>query len=135
MQKKRVVLSYPPHLVDQPIISRLVRDFDLMVNIMRARISPREEGRLVLEMEGKRPALEAGIRYLSEMGVDIQPLAQDVKWREDRCTHCSACISICPTKALDLDRAKMEVSFKRERCIACEHCIPVCPYHAIEILF
>ncbi len=135
MQKKRVVLSYPPHLVDQPVISRLVRDFDLMVNIMRARISPREEGRLVLEMTGKRPALDAGIRYLAEMGVDIQPLAQEVKWREDRCTHCSACISICPTKALDLDRAKMEVSFKRERCIACEHCIPVCPYHAIEILF
>ena len=135
MQKKRVVLNYPPHLVDQPVISKLVKDFDLMVNIMRARITPREEGRLVLEMTGKRPALDAGIRYLAEMGVEIQSLAQDVKWREDRCTHCSACVSVCPTKALDLDRGKMEVSFKRERCIACELCIPVCPYHAMEILF
>jgi ferredoxin len=135
MQKKRVVLSYPPHLVDQPIISRLVKDYDLMVNIMRARITPKEQGRLTLEITGKRAALDAGIEYLKELGVEIQPMAQDVRRHEDRCTHCTACISICPTKALDVDRTKMEVSFKRDRCIACELCIPVCPYRAMEIMF
>jgi ferredoxin len=135
MQKKRVVLSYPHHLVDQPVISKLVKDYDLVVNIMRARITPKEEGRLVLELTGKRAGLEAGFKYLSEVGVNIQPLAQDVKWHEDRCTHCTACISICPTKALDVERKKMEVSFKRDKCIACELCIPVCPYQAMEILF
>ena len=50
-------------------------------------------------------------------------------------THCTACISVCPTKALDVKRANMEVSFKRDKCIACELCIPVCPYQAMEILF
>lgn len=135
MQKKRVVFSYPPHLIDQPVISKLIKDFDLMVNILRARITPKEEGRLVLEITGKKSALEAGINYLTELGVEIQPLAQDVKWREDRCTHCTACISICPTKALDVDRKRMEVSFSRDRCIACELCIPVCSYQAMEILF
>ena len=135
MQKKRVVFNYPPHLVDQPVISRLVKDFDLTVNILRARITPKEEGRLVLEITGKRQALEAGINYIKELGVEIQPLAQDVKWHEDRCTHCTACISICPPKALDVDRKTMEVSFKRDKCIACELCIPVCPYQAMEILF
>lgn len=135
MQKKRVVLKYPPHLVDQPVISKLVKDFDLMVNITRARITPREEGRMVIELSGKRSALEAGIGYLTEVGVEIQPLAQDVKWHEDRCVHCTACISICPTKALDVARPGMEVSFKRDKCIACELCIPACPYQAMEILF
>ena len=135
MQKKRVVFNYPPQVVEQPIITRLVKDFDLTVNILRARISPNEEGRMVLEITGKRQNLEAGINYVKEMGVEIQPLAQDVKWHEDRCTHCTACISICPPKALDLDRKKMEVSFHRDRCIACEGCIPVCPYQAMEILF
>ena len=135
MQKKRVVFSYPHHLIDQPVISGLIKNFDLVVNILRARITPKEEGRLVLEITGKRSALEAGINYLTEMGVEIQPLAQDVKWHEDRCTHCTACIAVCPTKALDIDRTGMEVSFKRDRCIACELCIPVCPYQAMEILF
>jgi ferredoxin len=134
MQKKRVVFNYPPHLVDHPIITKLVRDFGLTVNILRADISPRG-GRMVIEVEGKRPELDGGISYVKEIGVGIEPLAQDVKWHEDRCTQCTACISICPTKALDVDRKHMEVSFQRDKCIACEACVPVCPYHAMEILF
>jgi L-aspartate semialdehyde sulfurtransferase ferredoxin len=135
MQKKRIVLNYPSHLVDQPVISNLVKDYDLIVNISRARITPREEGRLVLEITGKKSGIEAGFKYLHEIGVRVQPLAQDVKWHEDRCIHCTACTGVCPTKALDVDRTTMEVSFKRERCIACELCIPACPYQAMEILF
>jgi len=135
MQKKRVVFSYPPHLVGHPVISKMVKDYDLEVNILRARITPKEEGRLVLEIFGKRQSVEAGINYVKEMGVEIQPLAQDVKWHEERCTHCTACISICSSKALDVKRPEMVVSFNRDRCIACELCIPVCPYQAMEILF
>ena len=135
MQKKRVVFSYPQHLIHHPVISRMIKDYDLEVNILRARITPKEEGRLVLEITGKRQALEAGFNYVKEMGVQIQPLAQDVKWDEERCTHCTACISICPTKALEVKRPEMVVSFTRDRCIACELCIPVCPYQAMEILF
>jgi ferredoxin len=135
MQKKRVILSYPPHLIGQPVIYRLIKDHDLMVNILRASITPKERGQLVLEMTGKRPGLEDGIAYLKELGVEIQPLAQEVKWHEDRCTHCTACISICPTQALNVDRSRMEVSFRSEKCIACSLCIPVCPYRAVEILF
>jgi ferredoxin len=135
MQKRRVVLSFPPHLIDQPVTYRLIKDYDLMINIMRARITPKEQGRLVVEITGKKAALEAGMNYLKEAGLEILPLAQDVKWHEDRCTHCTACISVCPTKALDIDRKEMAVSFNRDRCIVCELCIPVCPYQAMEILF
>ena len=135
MQKKRIVFNYPQKLIDQPVISRLIKDYDLEVNIMRARITPKEEGRLVLEITGKKADIDAGFKYLSEIGVEVQSLAQDVKRHEDRCTHCTACITVCPTKALDVDRMSMEVSFRREKCIACELCIPVCPYHAMEILF
>jgi len=135
MQKRRVVFNYPPHVVEQPVISKLVKDFDLTVNILRAHITPKEEGRLVLEITGKRQALEAGLHYIKELGVEVQPLAQDVKWYEDRCTHCTACVSICPPKALEVNRTTMEVSFKKERCIACGLCISACPYRAMEILF
>jgi len=135
MQTKRVVLSFPPHLIDQSVTYRLIKDFDLMVNILRARITPKEQGRLVIEITGKKAAMDAGINYLREVGVSIDSLAQDIKWHEDRCIHCTACISFCPTKALDVERKTMEVSFKRDKCIACELCISVCPYQAMEILF
>jgi len=132
---KRVVLTFPPNLVDQPITYHLIKEHDLMVNILRARVTPNEEGRLVIEMSGERKALDAGIDYLKELGVGIQPLAQDVRWRQDRCTHCTACVSICPTHAFAVDRKEMIVSFDRDRCIACELCVPVCPYRAVEVLF
>ena len=135
MKKKRVVLTFPPNMIDQPITYHLVKEHDLMINILRANITPKEQGRLVIELTGKKSALDTGMAYLSGLGVEVQSLAQDIKWHENKCIHCTACIPICPTGALSLDREKMLVSFIKDKCIACELCIPVCPYKAIEIQF
>ena len=135
MTKKRLVLSFPPKLVDQPVTYHLIKDYDLMINILRANVTPDEEGRLVIEIMGEKSAIDKGIKYLSGLGVKIQPVAQDVKWHKERCDHCTACIPICPTGALSLDRKTMQVSFDNKKCIMCGLCIPVCPYKAIEIFF
>jgi ferredoxin len=135
MAKKRIVLTFPPTLVGQPITYHLVKDYDLMLNILRAIVTPKEEGRLVLELSGRKKSLEDGINYLKQLGVEIQSLAQDIKWHEDKCTHCTACIPACPTQAMSLERRTMEVSFVKEQCIACELCISVCPFKALEIQF
>jgi ferredoxin len=135
MAKKRIVLTFPPTLVGQPITYHLVKDYDLMLNILRAIVTPKEEGRLVLELSGRKKSLEDGINYLKQLGVEIQSLAQDIKWHEDKCTHCTACIPACPTQAMSLERRTMEVSFVKEHCIACELCISVCPFKALEIQF
>lgn len=133
MPKIKFVLKFPPSLVNQPIIYGLVQDYGLKPNIMRASISPDEAGHAVLELEGDRESIEGGRRYLEECGVAVEPLAQDVRWSEERCTHCTACTSICPTEALSLDRGTFKVSFDSDRCIGCELCIPVCAYRAMEI--
>lgn len=135
MPKKRIVLTFPKRFVDQPITYNLIRDHNLMVNILRANVTPEEEGRLLVEVSGKRKDMESGMNYLNEIGVDTQPLAQDVRWHKDRCTECTACISICPSGAFVINRKDMSVSFKKDKCIACELCIPVCPYRAVEVHF
>ncbi len=103
------------------------------MNILRARVTPKEWGRLVVEISGEKNGLEAALQYASSLGVEIDPLANDVTWYRDRCIECTACISICPSGALTVKRPEMKVDFDREKCIACELCIPVCPYDAIEI--
>jgi Fe-S-cluster-containing dehydrogenase component len=133
--KRRVVLSFPSGLVEEPITYHLIKDFDLMVNILKAAVRPKKEGRLVVEISGKKLALDKGFAYLTGLGVRVEPLAQEVVYDQDRCTHCTACIPICPTAALNIDRKQMKVSFKGEKCIICESCLPVCPYHAIKIKF
>lgn len=135
MAKKRLVLTFPPGLIEQPITYQLIKNYGLMVNILRASIAPNEEGKLIVEVSGESKDLNKGIDYLSELGVEIQPLAQDVNWHEERCIHCTACIPICPTGAFSTNPPNMSVSFNSEKCIACELCVPICPYKAIEISF
>lgn len=135
MASEKLVLTFPPRLVQEPITYHLVKDHGLMVNILRASISPDEAGHMVVELGGTRSQLENGRKYMEDAGVSWQPLSRDVLWREDRCVHCTACVSLCPAGALALDRSTMKVSFDSEKCIGCELCIPVCMYKAIEIRF
>ncbi len=133
MMRRRVVLHFPHEQVDKPIVSRLVRDFDMDFNILKAQITPREEGLMVLELVGEESNFQRCLRYLEEQNVTIQPLSQDVRRNEERCTHCGACTGICPTQALRIDRETMEVVFDDEACVACELCVRVCPPRAMEI--
>jgi len=132
---KRIVLHFPSRLVDRPIVSRLVRDFNLDFNILKASVTPEEEGLLVLELSGKQEDYNKGIRYLTETGVRIQALSQDVTRNEERCTHCGACITICPTEAFALEPSTRRVNFYNEKCLACELCIKACPPRAMELHF
>ena len=132
---KRIVLHFPKRLVDRPIVSRLVRDFNLEFNILKASVTPEEEGLLVLEVSGKQEDYDKGIKYLTKTGVRIQPLSQDVTRNEERCTHCGVCITICPTSAFELEPLTRRVNFLNEKCLACELCIKACPPRAMELHF
>ena len=132
---KRIVLHFTRRLVDRPIVSRLVRDFNLDFNILKASVTPDEEGLLVLELSGKQSDYDKGIRYLTETGVRIQALSQDVTRNEERCTHCGACVTICPSGAFELEPLNRRVNFHNEKCLACELCIKACPPRAMELHF
>ena len=103
MAKKNVVLSFPPSLIEEPVTYRLIRDFDLQVNILRATVRPRERGRMVVELMGEKANLEKAFDYLDEKGVQVDPLVQEMRWQSDRCVHCTACTAVCPTKALTVE--------------------------------
>ena len=132
---KRIVLRFPRRLVDRPIVSRLVKDFNLDFNILKASVTPEEEGLLVLELSGNQKDYDKGIEYLTKTGVRIQSLSQDVTRNEERCTHCGACITICPTDAFEVESATRRVNFDNEKCLACGLCIKACPPRAMELHF
>ena len=92
MKKRRVVLTIPPDLIEQPIVYNLIKNHDLMVSILRANITPREQGRLVIEMSGEKKNVDAGMAYLSGREIEVQSLAQEIKWHEERCIHCTNCV-------------------------------------------
>ena len=135
---KRIVLHFPSRLVDRPIVYRLIKDYNLEFNILKASVTPEtpeEEGLMVLELKGKQEDYDKGIRYLTKTGVRIESLSQNVIRNEERCTHCGACITICPTGAFEVEPLTRRVNFYNEKCLACGLCIKACPPRAMELHF
>ena len=132
---KRIVLHFPRRLVDQPIVCRLVKEYNLNFNILKASITPDDEGLMVIELKGKQADFDKGIGYLTKTGVKIQPLSQNVIRNEERCTHCGACVAICPAAAFELDPLTRLVNFRDEKCLVCGICLTACPPRAMELHF
>jgi L-aspartate semialdehyde sulfurtransferase ferredoxin len=132
---KKIVLRFPKRLVDRPIVYRLVKDYDLEFNILKASVTPEQEGLLVLELKGNQAEYDKGVDFLLKAGVKIQSLSQDVTRNEEKCTSCGACITVCPTKAFSINSKTRVVLFDNEKCIACGACIPACPPRAMEVHF
>ncbi len=128
--EKKFVMHFPPILVDKPIISTIVKKYDLEFNILKAFVSPEEEGTLVIELKGKEENLNKAIEEVKNKGVSIQPIESDIKMVKEKCTDCSVCIGLCPTGALYMSE-NYEVKFEPEKCIACGLCIKGCPTKAI----
>ena len=77
MPKLRLHLTFPGTLIQEPLIWRLGRQYDIITNIRRANVEE-EVGWVILEVEGTEEALEQGIGWMTEMGVQVDRLDGDV---------------------------------------------------------
>ena len=77
MPKQRLHLTVPEQLIKDPIIWRLGRQYDIITNIRRANVEE-NVGWVILEVEGGEEALEQGISWMTEMGVQVDRLDGDV---------------------------------------------------------
>ncbi|NMA55670.1 MAG: 4Fe-4S binding protein [Firmicutes bacterium] len=135
MAPERIVLRFNATTSDKPVIYHLVKKYNLIINILKARINPHKEGMMVLELHGEPEQYAHGLEYLRSMGVTIQPLSEQVQHNETICNHCGACINVCPSGALYLERPDMKVKFDNEKCLVCLMCVKACPYKAMEVYF
>ena len=76
MARKRLDLTFPPRQSLKPVIYHLVKDYDLVPNILRAQIHPAQEGRMVLEVTGSKENWYPLARALGDRRLesDILPL-------------------------------------------------------------
>lgn len=75
--KKRVKLTFPQHLVKEPVIFTMAKKYDVMPNIRRARVTE-TVGEMVLELEGKEENLEKGIQSLRDQGINVELVEGDI---------------------------------------------------------
>ncbi len=75
--KQRVKLTFPQHLIKEPVIFTLAKKYDVMPNIRRARVTE-TVGEMVLELEGTEDNLKKGIQSLKDQGVDVELVEGDI---------------------------------------------------------
>lgn len=133
MARKRLDLSFPPRQSLKPVIYHLVKDFDVVPNILRAQIQPGQEGRMLVEVTGKKDAIGQSIGFLEEQGLIVHEAASDIRLDEKRCVVCGLCTAVCRPHALYLDSDALV--FDKDRCVYCEACVIACPRRAISLEF
>ena len=132
----KLMLHFPKCECEKPIIYHLVKDYDLVVNVFRAKVTPEEEGFLVLDVTGTEANIQHAMDYVNTFNVQVNTTGKGVVRDEEKCTHCGYCIPYCPTKALHLsDETTRKVTYNEADCIECLACIRVCPYGACASAF
>jgi ABC-type methionine transport system ATPase subunit len=77
MAKQRLHLTFPEHLVQEPVIYTLGKDFNVVTNIRRANVEEKI-GWVILELEGPEEALAKAVTYLEDRGVQVDRIDGDV---------------------------------------------------------
>jgi L-aspartate semialdehyde sulfurtransferase ferredoxin len=72
----RLHLTFPEHLISEPVIHRMGRDFELVTNIRRANIEDRG-GWVILEVEGDDAAIAGAVAWLAEQGLQVDRIEGD----------------------------------------------------------
>ncbi len=75
--KFRVYLSFNEATVRDPIIWTLGKEFDLVTNIRTAEVKD-HMGLVGLELEGDGEVIDAAVKWLSEQGVHVEPIEQNI---------------------------------------------------------
>ena len=133
---RKLLLYFPKSETEKPIVYHLVKDYDLTVNIYRAKVTPEEFGYLVLDVSGAEENIDKAIEFLETFNVRISETDRGLTWDEEKCTACGNCLTHCPTKALHVaDDESRQVKFDADLCIDCLSCIKNCPFGACSSIF
>ncbi len=133
---QKLMLFFPKCECEKPIIYHLVKDYNLVVNVFRAKVTPEEEGFLVLDVTGTQEDIDKALAFVRTFNVTINYTGKGVTRDDALCTHCGLCVPYCPTGALHIpNKATREVVYNEADCIECLACIRVCPFGACASAF
>jgi ferredoxin len=132
LKKERVMLLFSAETYGKPITFTLIHEYNLRVNILKAEVTPGEEGHLLIDLEGLEDNIKKAMEYLEIEKVEIVPINQQIKLDQDRCIHCGACTAVCFSQAMVMNRENWQVEFNPNKCVVCGLCVSACPMKIIS---
>ena len=77
MARQRVKFTFPPDLINQPVVYNMGKQFPVVTNIRRANVT-RDRGWMILEISGDDEDIEKAVAWAKEQGVRVDPIEGDV---------------------------------------------------------
>jgi ABC-type methionine transport system ATPase subunit len=74
----RVKLTFPEELVREPIIARMIKEFDIVPNIRRADVGE-HDGWIICELDGSGGTVDRAVEWLRTEGVQVDLLGDVVE--------------------------------------------------------
>lgn len=74
---RKVYLTFPKHLIKEPVIYQVGHKFRVITNIRTASVT-QELGLVALEIQGDEEEYLKSVAYLKEIGVTVEPIEKDV---------------------------------------------------------
>lgn len=71
MQTRKVRLDYPLERVQEPVVTYLVREFDVAPNVLAADIDAHRGGWLVLELQGDTAQIDSALDWVKNQGISV----------------------------------------------------------------
>jgi ABC-type methionine transport system ATPase subunit len=76
-QTTRLWLMYPPKQITNPVIWELGHKFPITTNVRQASVTD-EIGIVCLELQGLRSDINAAIKWLEKLGINVEPVEINV---------------------------------------------------------
>lgn len=131
--KTKLKITFPASLTNTPLTYRLIKEFNLKVNILKANIDYNHVGNILYEITGEEDQVDRTLTELRKSGLSCTMIDATIQVDEARCTDCGTCSAVCLTGALAIGEPDWSLSFSAGKCVGCNHCITVCPSKAIRI--
>ena len=125
----RILLRFSEKIVEQPIISQIILELKVPINIITAYVNSKG-GEVLAEVPEE--SLDKIVKAFRKKGVTVS-LPKLIEVDTEKCVSCGACVALCPVEAITLAE-DISVVFNKEKCVGstCSACVDACPARAIK---
>jgi len=125
----RILLRFSERIVEEPIVSQIVLELKVLINIITAHVNSKG-GEVLAEVPDE--SLDKIIKAFRKRGATVS-LPKLIEVDAEKCVCCGACVALCPVEAITIDE-DASIIFNKEKCVGstCGVCVDACPARAIK---
>ena len=125
----RILLRFSEQTVEKPIVSQIILDLKVPINIITANVNSKG-GEVLAEVPEE--ALEKVVQEFRSNGVTVS-LPKLIEVDTEECISCGSCVALCPVDAISQEE-DLSIVFDKQKCVGstCSNCVDACPVRAIR---